>query len=381
MSSSAPPQISLCMIVKNEAQRLARCLTSVQLHVDEIIVVDTGSTDNTPEIARQFGAKVDSFVWCDDFAAARNYSLSLASGKWILILDADEELVVDLEQWKQRLAESPETIAYGIERQDLYETDEIIGGTHLRLYRKLPNLDYQGCYHEQLQLDDGSRLSTQFLVGIKILHHGNSDADILHKNIHRDIPLLEKMRQKEGLDLWRLDCLARKYIKVGRQTDAQDCYAEALDRLSPHILSGTPPEPFFWVPTLLDILGSQAIEAEDFETARLICQQGLSWCPHSPPLNYLAGELLVQLGFPLAATAYFQHCLQMGETCSYYQGDPFPHSFVTHLPAYALGCSYMDLQNWPQAKAAFELALSFSPDYEPAKENLKKVEKIWNSPF
>ena len=78
------------MIVKNEEETLPRCLVSVKPVVDEMIVVDTGSTDRTKEIARVFGAKVFDYEWADDFSGARNFSLSKAKGNWILILDADE---------------------------------------------------------------------------------------------------------------------------------------------------------------------------------------------------------------------------------------------------------------------------------------------------
>lgn len=86
------PLITLCMIVRNEAETLARCLRSVQGAADEIIVVDTGSTDSTPSIARSFGARIIRFPWTGDFAAARNAGLDVARGTWILVLDADEEL-------------------------------------------------------------------------------------------------------------------------------------------------------------------------------------------------------------------------------------------------------------------------------------------------
>jgi GT2 family glycosyltransferase/glycosyltransferase involved in cell wall biosynthesis len=82
--------LSLCMIVKNEEQGLSRCLRSVEPVVDEMIVVDTGSTDRTKEIAEAFGAEVFEFEWPDSFAEARNYSISKASGQWILVMDADE---------------------------------------------------------------------------------------------------------------------------------------------------------------------------------------------------------------------------------------------------------------------------------------------------
>ena len=91
--ASIPRQtLSLCMIVKNEEANLGRCLESVKGVADEIIIVDTGSTDRTVEIARQHGAKIVSHQWDDDFAVARNVSLRAATSDWILVLDADEAL-------------------------------------------------------------------------------------------------------------------------------------------------------------------------------------------------------------------------------------------------------------------------------------------------
>ena len=82
--------LSLCMIVKNEEQVLRKSLESVKGLADEIIVVDTGSTDNTVRIADEMGAKIFYYDWCDDFSEARNFSLTKASGDWILFMDADE---------------------------------------------------------------------------------------------------------------------------------------------------------------------------------------------------------------------------------------------------------------------------------------------------
>jgi glycosyltransferase involved in cell wall biosynthesis len=83
-------KLSVCMIVKNEESHLARCLASIKPIADELIVVDTGSTDRTKAIASAMGASVFDFPWTNDFSEARNYSLSKASGNWILVLDADE---------------------------------------------------------------------------------------------------------------------------------------------------------------------------------------------------------------------------------------------------------------------------------------------------
>ena len=99
--------ISLCMIVKNEELTLERCLKSIQDIVDEIIIVDTGSTDKTKEIAYKFTNKVYDFKWCDDFSKARNYSFSKATKEYIMWLDADD---VILEKDRVKLQHLKETL-------------------------------------------------------------------------------------------------------------------------------------------------------------------------------------------------------------------------------------------------------------------------------
>ena len=107
--------LSLSMIVRNEEKVLARALSGVRDAVDEIVIADTGSTDGTVSVAESFGAKVVSFPWRDDFAAARNFSFSLATCHYVMWLDADdvvtEENAALLKKLRERLKnESPDTV-------------------------------------------------------------------------------------------------------------------------------------------------------------------------------------------------------------------------------------------------------------------------------
>jgi hypothetical protein len=363
------PILSLCMIVKDERRNLARCLTSIKPYVDEMIIVDTGSEDGTPEIALQYGAKVSYFEWCDDFAEARNYAISQASGDWILMPDADEEIIVDSEDFLEQLTLQPDVLAYSIALTEA--NDQSLTPAHLiRLLRNLPDIKYVGRFHEQPRYQNQHISGNQigYLEGVRILHYGYGEEQGIQKNRSRNIPILERARQEEGLNLMLLYCLAGMYADTQQTEKAQECYSEAFDRLLPNLLDGTPPNELSFVPSLIFTLGTQSIQQEDYETARLLCQRGLEWCPNYPPLNYLAGATIRALGFPLGAVAYFESCINLGREGNYYKGEPFEQSYITTYPAYDLGCLYIDMERPHEALAAFELALSFDANFTAAQE-------------
>ncbi|MCA1994613.1 MAG: glycosyltransferase family 2 protein [Coleofasciculus sp. S288] len=374
------PSLSLCMIVKNERQNLPRCLASVKSYVDEMIIVDTGSQDGTPKVADEYGAKVTYFEWCDDFAAARNYAISQSSGDWILMLDADEELVVELEDFLAQLNLYPKVVAYCLLRyNDTQESPQRIAGNYvMRLFRNSPEIKYVSRFHEYINYQNQAfnRNWISYVDGLKIRHHSYNEEQIQHKILNRNIPLLERIRQQEELSLMLLYCLAEFYKHTQQPEKSKEIYAEALARLYPHLEDGSHPEPFNYIPSLMYELGKELLLEEDYETIQLICQRGLEWCSNYPPLNLLAGATLRALGFPLGAIAYFQECLQLGKNGNYYRGEPFVVNYMTTYPAYDMGNVYIDLECPQEALAAFEIALSFDANFTAARRKIDKIKQF-----
>ncbi|MFA6110695.1 MAG: glycosyltransferase, partial [Candidatus Latescibacterota bacterium] len=182
-TAPGPPRLSLCMIVRNEEARLARCLESARGAVDEIVVVDTGSTDRTVEIARGFGARLGHFPWCDDFAAARNASLNLATGDWILWLDADDLLPAEAHPRIREL------IGQGRDRAYFFVLDdqgyENVSCLQLRLFPNLPGVRFEMPIHEQVT-PSLARLGVRLVpTDLRVVHTGYATPEVVRAKKER----------------------------------------------------------------------------------------------------------------------------------------------------------------------------------------------------
>ncbi|MFO7446246.1 MAG: glycosyltransferase family 2 protein, partial [Ignavibacteriaceae bacterium] len=192
--------ISLCMIIKNEEKYLPDCLQSVQGIVDEIIIVDTGSTDNSIKIAEEFNARIFQFTWIGDFSAARNYSLQNASGDWILYLDADERLNNNSVQELKRITAESCKKAYWC---NVISLDEINKHPSVMSYARLfPNnkkVRFTGTIHEQIEpslIENGFSIEKSL---IEIIHLGYSvSEEEIKKKAERNLELLLNEFQASG---------------------------------------------------------------------------------------------------------------------------------------------------------------------------------------
>lgn len=232
------PGLSLCMIVKNEEKNLAACLDSAKKIYDELIIVDTGSSDRTIEIAERFGAKVFHFDWDNDFSAARNYSLDQATGEWVFILDADERLLpLDCYriQWAMLSGEADLYSCYTVN----HSRDGNAGNYHvLRLFRRLPGLTYESPLHHTL-VPAAIRLNLlQAQTNICVQHYGYDldEAGWKAKN-ERNLRILQESIRNDPSDLFSRIVHAALLYSLGHGDDAirdwQDCLQEAPDKFSP----------------------------------------------------------------------------------------------------------------------------------------------------
>jgi glycosyltransferase involved in cell wall biosynthesis len=179
--------LSLCMIVKNEAEKLPRCLSSVQGIVNEIIVVDTGSTDQTAEIAQSLGAQVYHYLWNNNFSAARNESLKYAGGEWILVLDADEVLNPQIVPAMQQAMQREQALVVNLVRQEIGAVQSPYS-LMSRLFRNHFGIRFSRPYHSMID-DSVARLLQREptwkilnLPEVAILHDGYEPGAIATQN-------------------------------------------------------------------------------------------------------------------------------------------------------------------------------------------------------
>lgn len=188
--------ISVCIIARNEEQNIENCLKPLREYDWEIIVVDTGSTDHTKEIAGKYADRVLDFVWCDDFSAARNYSIKQASHDMILVIDSDEYLMEIDTEAILRLAEQNPTSIGLLSRKNHYQmngTDSVYVDLVERLFSR-KYYHYEGIIHEQVRLLDHERYSYEsYQIPLILDHSGYTGSEeALHEKALRNISLLEK---------------------------------------------------------------------------------------------------------------------------------------------------------------------------------------------
>lgn len=187
-------KLSLCMICKNEEKKIARCINSVKEKVDEIVVVDTGSTDRTIGIVKKLGAKVFEIPWEDDFSKAKNHAISKSQGDWIIFLDADEYLMAShLEYLRNYIleAENMKKDSIFIEIVNLDEEKVLSTFKTIRIFKHHPDISFKGRIHESLAKKGGKLEAITFTEPLRVLHDGYSKEAMEEKSkVDRNLEIL-----------------------------------------------------------------------------------------------------------------------------------------------------------------------------------------------
>ena len=299
-------RVALVVIARNEAPRLPRLLRSVAPWVDEMVVLDTGSTDGTPEVARAGGARVAHFEWVDDFSAARNVALEQAGADWHLVLDADEWLVQG-GPFLRELRTLPPRFVGSVRLEEHCGPDGALHSVE-RLTRLLPgHVRYAGCIHEQpVHALPGER--TPLCVA-----HDGYQASALAAKRGRNRRLLEQALRAAPEDpyLWyQLGKDASVYEEHGL---AEEAFAQARCRMR-----GDEP----WLIDLVVRRLHSLTRLGRHEPAHAVARTEQSACERSPDFHFAVGNLLLDwtASAPQHAAALLQgaeaswrNCLELGE--------------------------------------------------------------------
>ena len=352
------PSVSAALIVRNEERFLEGCLASIAGIVDEIVVVDTGSTDTTIDIAKSFGVTLLHRQWRDDFAWARNESLAAASGAWILYIDADERLTLPP---GRRLADSldqPDAIAA---RVVFYPRVNVTPYREYRLFRNDPEIRFRGTMHETM-VPDLQRLQSErggvFIDSAAEIRHLGYEGDQAHKYA-RNIPLLRAALQVRPDRLYYWHDLVRSLAGSGKVDEALAVAAEGYRQVRPEGMSAADRA----VATLL--IGTYArllFSRGEGDRAMELIESGLALYPGQPQLRLLKARALVERGA-------FEEALVIATELAAIDGaayfDPhISHSrrlFDVHAPD-LMGIILLRLGRRAEAADAFERAAQAAPD-------------------
>lgn len=380
-------KISQCMIVKNEEKNIKRALSWGKDIVSEQIVVDTGSTDRTVEIAKQMKAKVFHFNWVDDFSAAKNYAIEQAKGDWIVFLDADEYIPAEdvpkipailaemdstsyhalITSWVQVSSDSEvsqKQAAGNLQWVSTVTSDGTksvsLSGSVMRIFRRLPKLRYQGRIHEKLYLKLDKPDSLDVSKELAVFHTGYTPVEMKEKDkVARNIHLIKKELDDHPNDYSLLTCLADSYFDQKNDDEAALWYEKAAQSL-PEGLGEDNIQGAMIFKHLLLIYLNRPNEA----AAKKAYSRGTRYFPKDADYDYLMGRYYVNQKQYGEGIQYLQKALMLLDQ----YGSSFCSTLISHnlLEAweYLIECFYEngDLQQCVSCAVTVLKASPYRPE-------------------
>ena len=354
-----PLNISVCIITKNEEKHLPQTLKAIKDLGFEIVIVDTGSTDDTKKIARNYTDKVYDFEWCDDFSAARNFSISKASNDWILVLDSDEVVITYDISVLCELTGYPEQILGTITRKNHYDNngiDSIYTDRPERFFNKKA-FHFEGSIHEQprpLRAYPIPKEGIEHDTGITVDHLGYAlDAKGLEEKKNRNVALLLEELKKHPNDPYI-------YFQLGQAYNGFDD-AKALEYYSKGLEYDVDPS-LEYVQMMIIAYGYCLLHLERFDEALSISGVYDEFAV-SADFFTLMGVIYMRTGKLMQAMGEFLKATMC--PVSYVEGSN------SSIPLYNMGCISEMLGEAQMAASYYEKC----GDYEPAKKSLSMLKR------
>jgi glycosyltransferase involved in cell wall biosynthesis len=351
--------ITACILTRNEAQRLPSCIGSLRAVVAEVVVLDTGSTDGTQQLAASLGASVYAFEWVDDFSAARNAAAAYARQPFIFMVDADEQLVPgSLDPLTSYCLSA--TSAGRVQRENLISDTESVRELLTRVYPNAPGWRWAGRVHEQLTRDGGPPPVVQ--TGATLVHSGYSKELIASgEKVERNLRLLQVERQDRPDDAYVLYQIGRTHFTAGNWALAVTALQSAADRLRTDSAA--------YLPSLLRTLAYAAMNAGDLRLAFSVLETATDLFPDYTDLYFAYGTALLASGDGShlhEVRQIFEDCVSLGEP------DPARYETVAGVGSYRahhnLGAYYEATGQLDPARDAYRAAADAG--YAPAQARL-----------
>ena len=360
--------LSLAMIVKDEENCIKRCLDSVINLVDEIIIVDTGSTDKTIEICRSYNAQVFPYPWNNNFAEARNFGLDKVTKDWVLWLDADEEVAPENRDQLNKETLFDDYDALSVPLINFYgekvNYDEVVQIAQPRFFRNHMGFRFENKIHEWLNLSSAYEKDRVGFLDLKIYHYGYMNSQVENKQkFKRNVSLLLRELEEDKSHAWTHYYLAAEYY---RSNDFKKAFEYVNQSIKLFINDGIIPPPSM----LYSLKYSILMETGSWEGAWPGIKSAVQMFPDYVDLRFYMGVILYYKKMYQEALDCFRECIEMGESNLNYLTIKGLGSFRAWFYA---GLCFQELKDEEQAFLAYLKALIISNNFIPAHEAIPKL--------